>query len=190
MIRERKFYQIIDNTNLVGRWFLGSPMTIEGHPIDPETFTYGTVLRIAGPLVVGIRQHGHPLDFTFADFDMPVLSMRCVKILARIVHHNMQMIPARVEGYPGDYAVVNFTGVVSCIDEQASVFTRWQENDGRPDKIGQFRQMTQLQLDQSKIPPTDKIFRVAGWDVALVVSEEIKNRLKDESVTGLGFVEV
>lgn len=75
-------------------------------------------------------------------------------------------------------------------DEQASVFTRWQENDGRPDKIGQFRQMTQLQLDQSKIPPTDKIFRVAGWDVALVVSEEIKNRLKDESVTGLGFVEV
>jgi hypothetical protein len=46
-----------------------------------------------------------------------------------------------------------------------------------------------MRIDPSKVGDA-KVFRTWGWTVALIVSEDIKQALEAESITGTRFVEV
>ncbi|WP_341249420.1 hypothetical protein [Cupriavidus pauculus] len=66
-----------------------------------------------------------------------------------------------------------------------SMFPRWTEDDGQPDKVGDYR------INTLRIVPTKaaghELFRVKGWLVALVCSERIRDLLISQGVTGIRF---
>ena len=51
------------------------------------------------------------------------------------------------------------------------------------------RRLDRLRIDKRKVGNA-KVFRPEGWEVALIVSEEIKNAIEDMGVTGARFEEV
>ena len=61
--------------------------------------------------------------------------------------------------------------------------------DGRPEKTGKYRAVAGMRIDPSKVGDA-KIFRTWGWDIALIVSEEIKEALERIGATGMRFKEV
>jgi hypothetical protein len=65
----------------------------------------------------------------------------------------------------------------------------YTEADDRPDKLGQFRMITKLRIDPDKVD-RENAFRVNGWKVALVVSDQLRRELLANETTGILFEEV
>jgi hypothetical protein len=97
----------------------------------------------------------------------------------------VELFPVQIEG-DEDFAIVNVLDVVDCIDEQQSKFTKWEERDGRPDKLGQYRMFTSLRLSAEKAAG-HHLFRLAGWNNVLVVSEALRDKFIETGCSGLGF---
>lgn len=55
--------------------------------------------------------------------------------------------------------------------------------------VGQYRDVRDLHIDKEKAGNI-KVFRPEGWEVALIVSEEIKDALERMGATGAKFEEV
>jgi hypothetical protein len=120
---------------------------------------------------------------------MPVLNSRSIKLLKECLHSRYQTFRANVENYPNDYVVVNFLECRECIDESRSVFVKWGVGDGRPDKIGQYRQVSTLRINPTRVDILDA-FRLDGWNVALIVSETIRLAFERQKITGVRFLPV
>ncbi len=178
---------MIDDVELPNRWYLKSPRDGRGRPIDPESFRRATSVSLVAPLALATRRDGTPLDFTFADFDMPVVSVRTLEILSAVALQMFQAFRARVDGYSGEYAIVNFLRVCACLDESKSEFIKWTKADNRADKIGQYRQISRLVIDPVPARNLD-VFRLDGWRIALLVSERIQQAFVEGKVTGVRFM--
>jgi hypothetical protein len=184
-----KYFQMADDVESPGRWFLGSPVDRHRNEVDPELLRVARPVKVATPLTISVRRRGYPLDWTFADFDMPVVKGPVEEVLREIVANEVEMHRALVEGYEGEFVVANVLTKRRCVDEANSEYLKWTPADDRPDKLGQYRQFTRLRIDPTAAGDAD-IFRVDGWLIAIIVSEKIKNRLEEEGVTGVVFTPV
>src|ERR1043165_534973 len=143
-----KFYRIENNLSIEGRWFLQGPVTRSGLEVDPRRFITAEPFSTKDPLRVPLRQKGTPLEFTFADFDMPVVSPEVGTIFSSLCGSDVQRIPASVDGRAENVEILNVLCKRPCLDESRSQsITRWTENDGRPDKVGQLRMVIGLRID-------------------------------------------
>ena len=87
------------------------------------------------------------------------------------VGDDVQLLPATTDDGEDVY-IVNVLRRISCIDEKSTVGERWQASHGRPDKTGKYRMIIELRHDPTRIGNA-QIFRVEGWEVALIVSESL-----------------
>ena len=115
--------------------------------------------------------------------------------MAAIVRSDVQWIPVWIDGHMPfggrpEFAALNALRVVRCLDEGRSEFQRWTANDHRPDLTGQYRQVTRLVVDARKIPEGIHMFRIEGWPVALIVSEEVRAEMERAGCLGAKFQEV
>ncbi|MGH7953983.1 MAG: imm11 family protein [Limisphaerales bacterium] len=184
-----KFYRILDNVEFADRWWLKSPREPNGNPIDSELFCNGKLLNFCPPLTIAVRHHGKPLDWTFADFDMPVVTKRTADLLRNICRSDIQFFEANVEGYNGDFEILNVLKAICCLDEEKSDILFWNKEDGRPDKIGQYRQVVNMRISPSQVESAN-MFRIAGWEIALIVAEKIKTEFEKANIRGVRFVDV
>jgi hypothetical protein len=126
------------------------------------------------------------LDWTFADFDMPVVRPSARELLESLAAPHVQFHEARVVGSWDRYAVANIVTVRACIDDQRSEFLKWTSADGREDKVGDYRQVTRLRIDPGRMQNAP-ICRLAGWRISIVVSRELKEAIEAAHLTGLTF---
>ena len=169
------------------RWYLASPRLKSGDEVDPRLFTTGRPLDWAAPLFVPLRRRGRPLDFTLADFDMPVVSAALASLLQLKAPDCFQLLPAKVEGDPGQFFVLNATRAVPCISDRHSLILRWTSEDGRPDKVGTYRMVANPVLTPSN-HRGEAIFRAAGWEIMLLATETLAQALQASDFTGLKLV--
>jgi hypothetical protein len=171
------YYELFDNMSLSGRWHLKGPVTLSGEEIDPRIFTAGKPVDLEGPLRIPLRRPGEPMDFTLADFGMPVLRTRFVEALAEVAPNEIQRFPAFVDGQFDSFEIVNVVQHVDCLDHQRTGVTYWTEEDGLPDLVGRLQTVVGLKVDLQRAEGHD-IFRIEGWEIALVVSARIKEVLQ------------
>jgi hypothetical protein len=185
----QKYFRIINDSRILDRWYLDEPLT-EELGLDIWDFTDGKTVSYQGVIKIAIQYEGPTLDFTFAAFDIPVVSKKVGKLIQMVDGCSIQRFDAVIDDIKKQYEVLIITNTVDCFDEKHSEFIRWKEDDGRPDKINQIRMITELHIDKSKIDKNVHIFRIKGWEVALVVSEKLKEIMESEKVTGIQFLEV
>jgi hypothetical protein len=184
-----RYFELVDNMDIQGRWLLGKPMDAQGGRIDPWQFSHGRSVEAPSNMRLRLRVPGNPLEYSEASFAIPVVSRRLMELLERLDVGDVQFFPASVEGHEESYFVLNATRLVDCIDESRCLRTvRWTPEDGRPDKIGEYRVVEGLRIDSNKVGDA-RIFRTWGWPV-LVVSENIKDAMEREGITGTCFTEV
>jgi len=139
-------------------------------------FTRGMPVDVTGRLTIPLRRPGTALDFTLADFDMPVVRTDLGRDLAALCGDQVQLIPADVESENEQYSILNITRALACLDDARSGVTYWTEPDGRPDKVGEYRMVLNPHVDPARIH-AEHIFRIAGWKIAMIVSEEARSVL-------------
>jgi hypothetical protein len=158
--------------------------------VDPWQFTEGHSVEIRERLKMALRVAGNPLDFTLAGLDIPVVHIKIASIFVELAPNDVQLLPVDIEGHPEQFCILVATRLIQCIDEKASDEVRhWKPENGRPEKVGQYRVVSGMKIDPSKVGDA-KVFRTSGWTVALIVSEEIKEALERIGATGVKFKEV
>jgi hypothetical protein len=95
----------------------------------------------------------------------------------------------RVSGYPGQFNIVNILSICECLDETSSEILTWKHEDGEPAKVGRYRAVYVLKIDPKRAERLD-LFRVAGWDVAVIVSDRLKSAFERDRVSGVHFLPV
>lgn len=185
----RRFFDLSDDVYVPHRWHLDTPVNSKGHPVHDWDFTRGTPVHMGERLRVPVEIAGRPLDFTEAGLGIPVVHIKLASMLAERARDDVQLVPADIEGQPDQYVVLVATRLIRCIDEKASRILLWTPEDGAPHKVGKYRDVRDMRIDKAKVGGA-KVFRPEGWEVALIISEEIKSALEHLSATGTRFTEV
>jgi hypothetical protein len=183
------FFRLSDDVYVPRRWHLDTPIDSQGHRVFDWDFKRGTPVDVKERLKIPIETAGRPLDFTEAGIRIPVVHVKVASMLAERAPGDVQLIPADIEGHPEQYLVLVATRLIRCIDEQASRILFWTPEDGEPDRVGQYRDVRDMRIDKTKVGNA-KVFRPEWWEVALVVSEEIKDAMDALGATGTRFQEV
>ncbi|WP_155740236.1 imm11 family protein [Burkholderia territorii] len=180
-----QFFEIGLDSDDSTRWYLGQPEN-SGGKLLPGTFWRGLRWDDPRPLATHIRQHGTPANFNHSGFAEYIVCAPIMDRLREILGPSIiQGIPISIDGCLDKYEVLNVLDVVDCVDEDHSYFSRWTIEDGRPERVGEYK-ISLLRIDPKRAKGHD-LFRVKGWNIALVCSEKIKNFLQDFGVTGIRF---
>jgi hypothetical protein len=135
-----------------------------------------------------VKSPGEPVDFHLGLFDIPVVESRLGERIAASAPGQVELVPALIEGDSKAVAIANVLESVDCIDESRTVGEKWPADAGRPDKVGQYRTIVHLRVDPDRIRAD--IFRVGGWEVALVVSDHLVAEAGLSAIPGIRLLEV
>ncbi len=187
----KRYFKLTDNMTVQGRWLLGALTDLQGRPLsEPWVFTDGTPLADPGRLKLTIDVPGKALDFSLAADVIPVVHVRVASVFADLAPDDVQSFPVEVEGQPEQFCVLVATKLIRCIDDKATKeILMWTPDDGRPEKVGEYRDVWGMRIDASQVGGA-KVFRTWGWPIALIVREEIRDTLERMRATGTEFEEV
>jgi Suppressor of fused protein (SUFU) len=187
----KRYFELTEDMTSPDRWLLGDPLDEQGKEVRTRQFMSGELTRFDGRLRVPVYHPGTSLDFTRVDPGaIPVVTEKVARVLAELAPGDVQLFPVEVESRPETYFLVNVARLVKCIDDEASAeVLYWKPEDGRPEKVGQYRDVYGMRIDSSKVAGA-KVFRPWGWRVALIVAEDVKEALERTGATGLDFREV
>jgi hypothetical protein len=187
----RRYFELTEDMTSPDRWLLGDPLDEQGREVRGRRFMSGEPTRVDGRLRVPVYHPGTPLDFTRVDTGgFPVVSEKVARVLAEVARGDVQLFPADVDARPEPYFLVNVARLVKCIDDAACTeVSYWTPEDGRPDKVGQYRAVSGMRIDPSKVGDA-RVFRPWGYRGTLLVAEEVKEALERTGATGLEFTEV
>jgi hypothetical protein len=184
------YFELYSNMRIPGRWVLKSPVDEHGEEVDPWQFTESRVLEIQSKLWLPVSHPGRELDFSLTGLGVVVVHGRVVSLFERLGIRDVQFFPAQVEGHGGPYFILNTLRLIRCIDDARCEEVRyWKPENGQPEKVGEYRVVAGMRIDPTKVGDA-RIFRPWGWPVALIVSEDLKQAMEAEGITGTRFVEV
>jgi hypothetical protein len=176
-------------------WVFQGPFDEQGARLtDPWKYCRGQRLDMAdpaGPPTFQIAQPvGTPLDFNISGLGIPVVPARVVRIFEQLGIQDVQFLPTKIASRPEPWFILNVTRVVRCIDDaRCSEVMYWKPEDEQPNRVGTYRAVYDMRIDPTKVEGA-RIFRTWGWLVAIVVSQDIKEALECENVTGAKFIQV
>jgi hypothetical protein len=183
-----KYFELRDDMYLPDRWHLDDPETDEG--CDPYDFRRGVPMRVRSTPNVAIKVPGVPLDLTLTLLDVPVATHRVAEVLSKVAGADVQRIPATVGSRAG-YEIINVCRLIRCLDERLTTsFTKWGLEDERPDRLGRYRNVTNLMIDPQLVPPSTHLFRIEGWDIPIIASSKVMEALLSIGAVGPKFTPV
>ncbi|WP_141618615.1 DUF1629 domain-containing protein [Myxococcus sp. AB036A] len=187
----KRYFQLADNVSIPGRWELGHPGDAQGHEVDdPWMFREGHPVEVSQRFTVPIEEPGKALDFSLAGFSTPVVSASVANIFLEMAPKDVQLLPVDIRDHLDPYFILVATRLIRCIDDAASEeVLYWRPEDGRPEKVGQYRDVYGMRVDLAQVGNA-QVFRTWGWSIALIVSEDIKQALERAKATGVKFTPV
>ena len=186
----KKYFKLSQEVDASG-WDLGNPTDPQGREVDnPWMFREGLPVADPGRLKIPVGRPGRALDFTLAGFSIPVVHIKVASLFRELAPRDVQTLPVDIPGQPDPFCILVVTRLIRCIDDQASEEVEyWMPEEGRPEKVGHYRDVSGLRIEPSKAGDA-KVFRTWGWTIALIVSEDLKESLERMGATGAKFKEV
>jgi hypothetical protein len=191
-----RYYKMNDDVEVPGRWSLTRPIDKHGTSLE-KVLCRGRPLQVDGPVTLRFnkfaKERGNPVDYSELSFvTVPVVHVRVAEVFAQLAPSDVQIFPARIEGYPDSFCIVNVACEIECIDDKACrLARRYTPEDGKEftQFIGTYMDVRGLRIDKSKVGNA-KVFRPWGWPVVIIVHEEIKEALERIGTAGVRFEEV
>ena len=182
-----KYYRVLDDLSYSNRWFLGEV----NFPDEWEFWDYVTVGKLPSinkELAVEVSEKGTPLNLTMGEFEVLIADKSVAELF---LDEEILKIPITIIGRESEsYFILVIKKELDCIDREKSIFTLWEEgNDIRPDLAGEYESIPKMIIDVDRTKGLD-IFRIKGFNVAVIVSERIKHAFEESGLTGVKFKEV
>lgn len=183
-----KYYKLIPDSSAEDGWWLGSPTNLLSEPIDAWAFTTGTRYESNDMIVFPVKEGGAIHDFTFFAFGYLVMrkSPRTNEIIPQF-RSSVQFIPA-VASDGTELYVINVLNSIDCID-LACVNSYFPSNHEPRSKAGKPQMVIELRLLQNQIVDLP-IFRVSGWQIPIIISDELLAYIKQKELIGISGLPV
>lgn len=181
-----KYYRLTDDINFPGRWYLDEVVGVDNWALAEGKIPTGS----RSEFTLQIYKPGRQMDFTLTEvYGIPVVSNLVKNVLVDLP--GLKFLFVRVKGNnSSSFFLMLIEKKLDCVDEKQSEFEKFETNDSiRPDKAGQYKGFFKLVIDKTKAAGTP-IFRLAGFDVAIIVNADVKRILDAASVTGTVMSEV
>ncbi|WNZ64896.1 hypothetical protein QEG98_15335 [Myxococcus sp. MxC21-1] len=189
----RRYFELATDEYVKGRWYLDDPVDAGGRTIDDVwMFRDGRAVELHERLRLPIYRPGEPLDIEFAGTGLiPVVSERVASIFREMAPNDVQLLPVDVEGQRASYFILNVARTVRCIDDAACREVQHFDADEElhADRAGEYRSVIGLRIDKSKVGDA-RVFRLWGYDIPIIVDEEIRDALEANGIFGGKFEEV
>ncbi len=187
----KRYFDLTDDEYIRERWYLDDPVDQQGREVNPWQFTKGHPLSSEGRLKIPVYQQGRPLDFTTTPLGhTPIVHEKVATLLTELAPDAVQLFPVDIPSQSEQYFLVNVLRVIKCIDDARCEEVRyWLPEDGRPDRTGDYHFVAGLRIDPAAVGEA-RVFRLWGWTMVLIVSEDIKQAMEHLGVTGTRFKEV
>lgn len=182
-----KYFRVLaDDQRYACRWFLGEPLSDTREEIDAREFTYGR--RYIGPVPtqLPVDNEGEQVQFNLAAFDMPVTSFEVTQLVNDLASEEVEVFPIVVDRGILGYSILNVVCREACVDEGRSQVVFWTDDDARPDLVGTYRMVYDLTIDPTRARGRH-IFRIKDFEIALIVSEPVKDVLERARNLGVLF---
>ena len=164
-------------------WFLHNLKTKEGLKINEFLFQDGKEVVIDGELYYEIENEGKVPDFCFAGVNAsPVVCEEIANEIKELVNDDVQILPVKNIGCQRKFFIINPLKIVDCID---MVYSQYMKFYQPPLPKHSF---IKLIIDESKV--IVHIFRPKNWEIAFIVSKEVKNILEKYNMDGIIFIKV
>jgi hypothetical protein len=183
-----KYYRVLNDLHIEDRWFLGE-VNFDDEWDFWQYVSPGVALVPDKELVVSVTEEGKSLDFNMADFELLIINEKVASLLNK---EEVQLIPIKVDKLKSKvpYFLMVVKNAIDCVDEEKSQFMKWEPgNKIRPDKVGEYENFMKLVINPSKVGSTN-IFRIKGFDVAVIISQSLKESLEKNNIKGVRFKEV
>lgn len=167
------------------RWHLRKlDVFADGTPVD--MWGYRGCKPVADPKCVPFHvfAEGTKTDYTPTAFLTTVVSKRLADLWESFGPHDIQRIPASVDGVENEWEVINILTCIDCIDYQRSKASFYPPND--PERPNKPRGFLKLVLDPVRIGE-HHIFQPIDWEVVTVVSEDLKHAMQEAGMTGVQY---
>ena len=178
-----KYYRILEIAKIPDRWGL-EDINVD----DDEIFAVGQPVEVSNFKKLQVETHldGVALDYSETiSRGVPIVSEKFADILYEY-GQDIQLLPIKVVGYTGRYYVLVVTNGLDCIDERRSEYEKYRKgNKIRPDLAGEYKIINVLKIDPKKVDRS--IFRLKKYTLPVIVSEEVKTKLENSSLTGFQF---
>lgn len=181
-----KYFDLVDDMSSLKRWHVGEIILPNGTTPD---LVRGIKLTVPEPLSANVHHTGRVLEYCLTSFGVPIATKSLANTITAIVGPDVQCIPITISGQSG-LMVLNALRLIRCIHEQQSEFIKWTKKDHRPDLAGKYRSVPKIVLDRSAIPPDAHFFRIQDWEIALIVSETVKDAMERVGCFGAKFIEL
>lgn len=188
----RRFFALEIDVYVPGRWYLSEPTHLSGEEVDDIwQFIDGKPLDISERLRIPLYKPGKPLDIDFAGAGQaPVVNAKAASIFREMASDSAQHFPVEVEGQTEPFYILNVARLIDAVDERACrSVERWKPEDGRPDRVGEYHAIEGLRIDRVKAEDA-RVFRLWGYSLPIIVSEEVKAALEQKGCVGGKFTEV
>ena len=185
-----RYFELEDDLYHPGRWHLRGPFDEQGQRVNPWQFFKGRQLSLQGAVRCHAKPEGVALDFSWAAVSIPVVHGRFVQLFERLGVQDVQFIPVEVEGHTGPFFILNTLRTLRCVDDaRCEEVQYFKPEDEQPEKVGEYKYIAGLRIDPARVGDA-RIFRPWGWTGSLILSEDLKQALEAERITGTRFVEV
>ena len=182
-----KYFDLVDDMSSIRRWHIGEVFMADGS--EPDLLDGGRLEHL-GPLRADVHYIGRVLDYCRTSFGVPIATIVLADTISSIVGPDVQCIPITISGQAG-MMVLNALRFIPCIDEEHSEFEKFTIDDPvRPDLAGQYRTVPKIVLQRNAIPPDAHFFRIKDWEIALIVSETVKDAMERVGCNGAKFIEL
>jgi hypothetical protein len=183
------YWQLVADMTYPNRWILSPLVDDGGEPVDERVFTKGKRAPVHAGLKLSKANSGRALDFTHGPMDLPIVRREVGQLIETLEPTAVQRIPVDVVGESSPFEILNVTSTKECIDRTQSEIRLWTADDGFPVLTGKYKAVDPLRVDP-KLVRGSEIFRVAGWTVALIVSEKLRQALLEAETSGIRFQRV
>ncbi|QSQ25834.1 hypothetical protein JY651_13270 [Pyxidicoccus parkwayensis] len=188
----RRFFDLNIDVYVPGRWYLTEPTHLSGAELeDGWQFMQGRKAELREKLRVPLRRPGKSLNYTTAGAGQtPIVKEHVASVFRELAPDDVQILPVEVEGEDTPYYLLNVARELRCIDDAACEEVQlYGPEDGRPDRLGEYRAVSGLRIDKSKVGDA-RVFRLWGWHPPIIVDGDIKEALERVGLVGGLFDEV
>ena len=186
--------EYIDQHKKINNWYLEKMFFVDQ---DPWDFKSGTSIESRDINATAIfRSETIYSDFPFTAFDVPVYSTKLKMLMEKHEPNSIQYLPLKIinennNKHVNGYYIANYLNKIDCLDRINSKYEAWTKENlmflkDRPQMLYTFRDIQKVVLDSKKIS-NNKIFRLWGWDVMIIVREDIKNIIEAANIIGCNF---
>lgn len=167
---------------------LGFIKLVNGEYLPGNAFSSGERLDGKMKVEVAISSPGISLDYEQATPGVPILSQRLCEILHGVCDDQVEFVPIEIAGDSSLRFVLNTLYVIRCIDEIKSSVRYCGEEQKLIDPNRRIESIWNMHLLREPIAQLH-IFRPADWEVALIVSDVLRQAILDAGdITGIHFV--